>query len=470
MSDSDIGFMTAAELAGAYRRGAVSPVEVVRMLLVRIGRLNPRLNAYNLVDEAAALEQARASEARWRAGNPLSPLDGVPASIKDIILTEGWPTLRGSLTVNPDQAWNEDAPAVARLREAGCVLLGKTTTPEFGWKGVTDSPLTGITRNPWNTDTTPGGSSGGASAQVAAGLGPLAVGTDGGGSIRIPAAFAGITGLKPSFGRVPAHPLSPFGTVAHLGPMTRDVRDAALMLRELARPDPRDWFGLPWQDTDYTADLEAGIAGWRIAYSPRLGFAKVDAAVAADVRRAVQVLADLGAIVEEVDPPIDSDCTEMFHTHWFAGAYNALLNLPEAEFARLDPGLLKTYRMGKAISLADYMRAANARGRLGAAMRDFHQRYTLLVTPSLAVPAFEAGRLAPADMGDAYWTAWTPFTYPFNLTQQPALSVPCGFTADGLPIGLQIVGPMHRDDLVLRAGAAYQSASDWHRRRPEIAA
>jgi len=252
--------------------------------------------------------------------------------------------------------------------------------------------------------------------------------------------------------------------------MTRDVRDAALMLREMARPDPRDWFSLPWQDVDYAADLASGIAGWRIAYSPSLGFAKVDAAVAADVRRAVQVLADLGAIVEEVDPPITADCTDIFHTHWFVGAYNALLDLPAADFAKLDPGLLKTYEMGKAISMSEYLRAVNARGKLGVAMRNFHQAYDLLVTPSLAVPAFEAGRLAPADMGDAYWTAWTPFTYPFNLTQQPALSVPCGFTADGLPIGLQIVGPMHRDDRVLRAGAAYQSATDWHRRRPEMAA
>lgn len=466
MSD-DICYLSAAAMAEAYAKGTLSPVEVTRALLVRIGRVNPKVNAYNLVDEEAALRDAEASLARYRAGQPLSPIDGVPASIKDIILTKGWPTLRGSKSVDASQPWNDDAPATARLREAGCVLLGKTTTPEFGWKGVTDSPLTGITRNPWNLDTTPGGSSGGASAQVAAGLGPLAIGTDGGGSIRIPAGFAGITGLKPSFGRVPAWPLSPFGTVAHLGPMTRSVEDAALMLRELARPDARDWFSLPWEDVDYTAKLGAGIKGLKIAYSPTLGFARVDVEVAARVKEAVRVLADLGAIIEEVDPDI-GDPTDCFHTHWWTGAYNALKALPEKHFADLDPGLQETFRRGSAIGMAQYLDAVAARGKLGATMRAFHETYALLVTPSLAVPAFEAGRLAPKAMGDAYWTAWTPFTYPFNLSQQPALSVPCGFTSGGLPVGLQFVGPMHRDDLVLQAGAAYQAATDWHNKRPPV--
>jgi aspartyl-tRNA(Asn)/glutamyl-tRNA(Gln) amidotransferase subunit A len=466
MSD-DIGFMSAATLAAAYRNGSLSPVEVTQATLDRITRINPKINAFNFVDGESALRDAKAAEERYKAGKPLSPIDGVPASIKDIILTKGWPTLRGSKSVDPNQDWAEDAPATARLREAGCVLLGKTTTPEFGWKGVTDSPLTGITRNPWNLDTTPGGSSGGASAQVAAGLGPLAIGTDGGGSIRIPAAFTGITGLKPSFGRVPAYPLSPFGTVAHLGPMTRSVEDAALMLRELARPDPRDWFGLPWENKDYAATLGTGIKGVKIAYSPTLGFAKVHPEVAAKVREAVSVLEGLGAIIEEVDPPI-GDPTDIFHVHWFTGAYNALKALPEGAFAQLDPGLQATYARGRAIGMTEYLDAVAARGKLGAVLRKFHETYTFLVTPSLALPAFEAGRLAPAAMGDAYWTAWTPFTYPFNLSQQPALSVPCGFTAAGLPVGLQIVGPMHRDDLVLQAGAAYQAATDWHSKRPPV--
>lgn len=465
----DVCYLSAAELADAYRSGALSPVEVTEVLLARIEKVNRIINAYTLIDGEAALHEARASEMRWRTGKPLSAIDGVPASIKDIILTKGWPTLRGSKTVDPDQVWGEDAPVTARLREAGCILIGKTATPEFGWKGVTDSPLTGITRNPWNPQTTPGGSSGGASAQVAAGLGPLAVGTDGGGSIRIPAGFAGIVGLKPSFGRVPAAPLSPFGTVAHLGPMTRTVRDAAVMLRIMAKPDARDWFSLPYTDFDYSASLAAGIKNMKIAYSPSLGYAKVDSEVAAAVAAAAKRFAELGAVVEQVDPGF-TDPTEVFHTHWFAGAYNALMALPAEKFELLDAGLRRTFERGATISLQQYLEAVNARGRLGVLMKQFHERFDLLLTPSLAVLPFEAGREAPAEMGDVYWTAWTPFSYPFNLTQQPAISVPCGFSQSGLPIGLQLVGPMHRDDLVLCAAAAYEAATDWHKRRPKLPA
>ena len=463
----DLCYMPAADLVAAYRAGRLSPVEVTQALLNRIAAINPKLNAYNLVDEASALRDARASEARWTAGTPLSPIDGVPASIKDIILTKGWPTLRGSKTVDPNQAWDEDAPVTARLREAGCVILGKTTSPEMGWKGVTDSPLTGITRNPWNTDLTPGGSSGGASAQVAAGLGQLAVGTDGGGSIRIPAGFTGIAGLKPSFGRVPAAPLSPFGTVAHLGPMTKTVRDAALMLREMAKPDARDWFALPYQDVDYAAKLNEGVKGLKIAYSPTLGFAKVDPEILAAVDVAAKQFAALGATVEQVDPGF-ADPREIFHIHWFLGAYNATMALSPEKFAMLDPGLQKTVEAGAKITTRQYLQAQNERGKLGVQMRQFHETYDLLLTPSLAVLPFTAGRVAPESMGDAYWTQWTPFTYPFNLTQQPGLSIPCGFSKSGLPISLQLVGPMHGDALVLRAGAAYEAVTDWHKARPKL--
>lgn len=466
MSD-DLCYMPAADLVVAYRTGKLSPVEVTRALLTRIAAINPKLNAYNLVDEESALRDAMASEARWKAGKPLGPIDGVPASIKDIILTKGWPTLRGSTTVDPRQDWSEDAPVTARLREAGCVILGKTTSPEFGWKGVTDSPLTGITRNPWNTDLTPGGSSGGASAQVAAGLGQLAVGTDGGGSIRIPAGFTGIAGLKPSFGRVPAAPLSPFGTVAHLGPMTRTVRDAALMLREMAKPDARDWFSLPYEDVDYAASLGEGVKGLKIAYSPTLGFAKVDPEIRTAVDAAAKQFAALGATVGQVDPGF-SDPVDIFHIHWFMGAYNATMALSREKFAMLDPGLQKTVEAGAKITTKQYLEAVTARNKLGVQMRQFHQTYDLLLTPSLAVLPFTAGRLAPENMGDAYWTAWTPFTYPFNLTQQPGLSIPCGVSKSGLPISLQLVGPMHGDALVLRAGAAYEAVTDWHKARPQL--
>src|SRR3954471_13745004 len=263
----DLCALTATELLEGYRKHELSPVEVTRAVLARIEKLNPVLNAFNLVSDHA-LDDAKASEARWMSGQTKGLLDGVPVSIKDIILTKGWPTLRGSKTADPEGRWSGDGPATARLKENGAVLLGKTTTPEFGWKGVTDSALTGITRNPWNLAKTPGGASGGAAAALAAGMGALAVGTDGGGSIRIPCSFTGLFGIKASFGRVPAWPLSPFGTVAHLGPMTRSVTDAALMLNVLALPDARDWHALPCERRDWRFGLDEGITDLRIAYSP----------------------------------------------------------------------------------------------------------------------------------------------------------------------------------------------------------
>jgi aspartyl-tRNA(Asn)/glutamyl-tRNA(Gln) amidotransferase subunit A len=454
----DLCALSATELLAAYRAKTLSPVEATRASLARIEKLNPVLNCFNRVDEKGALAAARESEARWRKGAPVGLLDGVPTSIKDIILTKGWPTLRGSKTTDPKGPWNDDAPAVARLREHGAVFLGKTTTPEFGWKGVTDSPLTGITRNPWNPRTTPGGSSGGSAAAVAAGMGALTVGTDGGGSIRIPCAFTGLFGLKPSFGRVPAWPLSPFGTVAHLGPMTRSVADAALMLNVLSLPDARDWHALPYDGRDYRVGLEDGVRGLRIAYSHDLGYAKVDKEIAALVKNAAQVFADLGAHVDEVDPGFE-DQQPTFTLHWFPGASYVVRSIPEAKRKLMDPGLLEVARAGEKFSVKEIQDAAQARGALGVLMNQFHQKYDLLLTPTLPLPAFEAGKEVADVVRERRWTDWSPFSYPFNLTQQPAASVPCGLTKAGLPAGLHIVGPKYGDALVLRAARAYESAA-----------
>jgi aspartyl-tRNA(Asn)/glutamyl-tRNA(Gln) amidotransferase subunit A len=452
---NDLCFLTATRLVEGYRKRELSPLEVTRAVLERIDQLNPALNAFNLVAADEALAQAKASAARWMAGQPKGLLDGVPVSIKDIILTKGWPTLRGSKTIDPKGPWNEDAPATARLREHGAVLLGKTTTPEFGWKGVTDSPLTGITRNPWNPAKTPGGSSGGAAAAVATGMGAAAVGTDGGGSIRIPCAFTGLFGIKPSFGRVPAWPQSPFGTVAHVGPMTRDVTDAALMLNVLALPDARDWHALPCEPRDWRTGLEHGVQDLRVAYSPDLGYARVDPEVAAIVRRAVGVFADLGAKVEEKHPGFDNP-ELIFRAHWFSGAAFLVKGIPNDRRKLVDVGLREVAAQGEKITAHQLLDAQMKRGALGVHMNLFHRDYDLLVTPTLAVPAFDVGREFPE--GNERWTDWTPFTYPFNLTQQPAASIPCGLTRSGLPVGLHIVGPRHADALVLRAARAFESA------------
>jgi len=458
---NDLAVMTATEMVARFRDGKLSPVEATQAALDRIAACNPKFNAFNLIDAEGALAAARKAEERWRIGAPRGRVDGVPTSIKDIVLTKGWPTLRGSKTVDPNQPWEEDAPCVARLREHGAVLLGKTTTPEFGWKGVTDSALTGITRNPWNPERTPGGSSGGAAVAVATGMGALAIGTDGGGSVRIPAGFTGIFGLKPTFGRVPAYPLSPFGTLAHIGPMTRSVADAALMLSVISEADARDWYALPPKGTggaaDYLSDLEAGVKGLRIAFSPSLGGKPVAPEIAALVAAAAQRFADLGAVVEEADPALP-DCTEPFCKHWYAGAAMVLSALSPAQKRKVDPGLRDIAKEGATYRALDYLAAVKQREAIGVAMNIFHKTYDLLLTPTLPLPAFEVGLEQPKTEDGAHWLDWTPFTYPFNLTRQPAASVPCGLTEAGLPAGLQIVGPLYADALVLRAARAYERA------------
>jgi aspartyl-tRNA(Asn)/glutamyl-tRNA(Gln) amidotransferase subunit A len=452
----------AAALLAGYRAGELSPVEVVEDALARIERGDATLNAFCLVDPERALADARASEARWRRGEPAGALDGVPVAVKDVFATRGWPTRRGSHAIDPAGPWEHDAPAVAALRRHGAVIPGKTTTPEIGWKGVTDSPLEGVTRNPWDSARTSGGSSGGSAAALAAGMVPLAFGTDGGGSIRIPCAFCGLPGLKPTYGRVPMWPASPFGTVAHGGPMARTVADVALLLDVIAEPDARDWAALPPAGGSFLDGLEDGVAGLRVAFSPDLGHVRVDAEVVDAVARAARRFTDLGAHVEEVGPGF-SDPREAFETLWFTGAAHALAELGDPPQDMLDPGLVEAAAVGRSRSALDYLAAVKRREELGVRMSTFHESWDLLLTPTLPLPAFAAGREVPEGWPDRRWTSWTPFTYPFNLTQQPAASVPCGVTHDGLPIGLQIVGPRHADALVLRAARAFEKgASPWH--------
>ncbi|MFE4416757.1 amidase [Streptomyces sp. NPDC056817] len=450
--------LTAGELLDGYRKGEFSPVEATRAALELAERIQPEVNAFVRITAEDALARARESEDRWRRGRPSGLLDGVPVTVKDILLLRGHPTLRGSRTVPEEGRWDEDAPSVARLREHGAVFLGKTTTPEFGWKGVTDSPLTGVTRNPHDPARTAGGSSGGSAAAVALGAGPLSLGTDGGGSVRIPAAMCGIFGLKPTYGRVPLYPPSAFGTLSHVGPMTRDAADAALLLDVIGVPDTRDWSALGPAPGSFTEALAGGVRGLRIAYSPSLGGqVPVRPAVATAVRRAVAGLAELGAYVTESDPDF-ADPVEAFHTLWFSGAARVVQHLGPHRRELLDPGLREICAAGARLSALDYLAAVDVRMELGRVMGHFHQSYDLLVTPTLPITAFEAGAEVPKGSGHRRWTGWTPFTYPFNMTQQPAASVPVGRDEDGLPVGLQIVAARHRDDLVLRAAHALYDA------------
>jgi len=468
MNHEDLCFMPATELVAAIRAKKVSPVEVTEAILARIERLNPLLNAYCTLTVEEARQAAKAAEAAVMRGDPLGPLHGVPVSIKDLVITKGVRTMRGSKIYEhfvPD----EDAPVVERLKAAGAVILGKTTTPEFGWKGVTDSPVTGITRNPWNLERTSGGSSGGAGAAVAAGLGPLAQGSDGGGSIRIPSSFCGIYGLKPTYGRIAAYPPSAMETFSHIGPMTRTVKDAALMMTVMAGPDERDRLSLPAQDIDYLGATEGTLRGLRVAWSPNLGYAHVDPEVAQITEAAVKAFSDLGCQVEQADPGFENP-EPFFSVLWIGGIGTMVSEyLPQWE-PLMDPGLVKFAKQVYNLTAREYVQATFKRVEHWQKVRKFFENYDLLLTPSVAVPAFPVGIESPPEIAGhkISWTEWTPFTYPFNLTGQPAATVPCGWTREDLPIGLQIVGRRYDEATVLRASAAFEAAKPWAARRPKI--
>ncbi|WP_245667632.1 amidase [Actinomadura macra] len=457
---SDLAGMSAAELAGAYARREASPVEATRAALAAIEERDAELNAFVLVDADAALRAAAVSEARWSAGAQRGAADGIPTTVKDLEQTRGWPTLRGSWLVADPGPWTEDSPSVARLREAGAILLGKTTTPEFGWKGVTDSHRFGITRNPWDPTLTPGGSSGGSAAAVAAGMGTWSIGSDGGGSVRVPAAFTGTVGFKPTGDLVPMYPTGSNGLLSHRGPISLSVLDAAIMLGVITRPDVRDWAALPVRDESFVHGIEKGIAGLSIGYSRDLGYGSNDPEVESLVDAAVGVLADLGAHVSEVEP-IFEDPVAAFQTMWCAGIARTLRGYRPDDLGRVDPVLLEYGEEGREITALAYLDAVAVCADLGHRMARFHESYDVLVTPTVPTVAFPAGQNAPDPANSRVWASWTPYTYPFNMTRQPALSVPCGRTRSGLPVGLQMVGARHQDSQVLRAGRAYEKHTGW---------
>lgn len=448
---SAISDLDCAALTDAYRSGTLSPVDVVRDVLARIERY-ASLNAFVLVDVEPALAAARQSEVRWRAGVPLGSLDGVLATVKDNILAKGWPTRRGSRTSDSAPA-EFDAPAVARLREQGAVILGKTCMPEHGWIGVCHSPLTGITRNPWNAEYTPGGSTGGGAVAALLGLGLLHLGTDGAGSLRIPAAFSGVFGIKPSFGRVPLYPAVLLGVLSHHGPIARSVADAALALSAIAQPDARDMAAWTTPAPDFIRSLDEGVRGLRIAVSTRLGQAvALDPEIEAAILKTAGALQEQGALVEQADPPL-ARAPEFIRAMWWPVATAIVDAVPPARRAEMDPGFLAMAERGRKLTTGDYLAATTtARSELHNAMRGFHERFDLLLTPTMPVTAFKVGRDGPerGDFGDD-WVNWSPYTYPFNLTGQPAASVPCGLAHTGLPIGAQIVGPLGAEQIVLRA-------------------
>ncbi len=470
MANEDLCWLSATELAALIRRKKVSPVEVVKTTLNRIDRVNPQLNAYVTVTRESALKEAKGAErALMKKGKKLGPLHGVPFSVKDLVITKGVRTTFGTPLFR-DNVPNEDAPFVERMKAAGAILIGKTNTPTFGWIGATHNLLFGATRNPWNLDCTPGGSSGGASAAVAAGLATLAIGTDGGGSIRIPASFAGIFGFKPSYGRIPTYPATGAWSLSHVGPMTRTVADGVLMMKVGAGPDERDQYSLPQNGVDYPKILKGGIRGMRVAYSDRLGFAEiVDPEVRQACAKAAKSFLELGCRVETVDPrwPSPYECWYEIFCGGIAARMIAFLD----RRSEIEPGLYEIMEQTMKNPPTKYVQAWLDRLAWWQHPRAFFEKYDILLTPTIACPAFPVGLEGPKEIDgkpiDRY--GWLPFTYPFNLTGQPAASVPCGFTKTGLPIGLQIVGRRYDDVTVLRASAAFESVRPWAGNRPPVA-
>jgi len=452
---TDPALMEAGQLLGLYARRALSPVEALKAVMERVARMNPWVNAFAAMNPRA-LAQAGESEARWMAGRPMGPLDGVPCTVKDLLNLAGFPTRRGSRTTDATPA-TEDAPAVLGLKAAGAVILGKTTTTEFGWKSPGDCPLHGITRNPWNRERTPGGSSSGAGAAAAACFGPLHIGTDAGGSIRIPAAFCGVVGVKPSFGRIPQWPLGAFANVAVAGPMARSVGDAALMMNALARHDLRDPFSLPDDNRDWRDGIEGGVAGLRVALVRRLGFeAPLDAEGEAALSEAARALEAAGAHVEEADPELP-DTRAIFGRVWGVALARLVAAIPEESHGLLDAGIAEVAERQARMSAVDFLGADALRIEAAHAMARFHQRFDLVLTAATPTAAFAADQptLHPET---ALWRDWAPWTFAFNLTRQPAIAVPVGLDSEGMPRAVQVAAALYRDDLCFRAARSLEIA------------
>ncbi|HZP41869.1 MAG TPA: amidase family protein [Candidatus Binatia bacterium] len=468
MTDADFAWQSALDLRHAILRKEVSPVDVVRAALDRLAAVEPALNAFVTPTPDAALDAARRAEQAIVRGEATGPLAGLPISVKDVIPVAGVRFTFGSRAF-ADNVATADAPLVERLRAAGAALLGKTTTSEFGCKAVGDCPLTGATRNPWDVSKTAGGSSAGAAASVAAGVTPFAIGTDGGGSLRIPGALTGLFAVKPQFARVPMFPVSAAPTLGHAGVMARTVRDAALLLGVVSGFDARDAFSVAAPVPDYLAACDRGVRGMRVAWSPTLGYARPTPEVAAIAAAAARAFEALGCEVEEVDAVFDADPVEVWTTEFYTGIGTRLKHLlAPATRELLDPPVVEILSSALGRSAEAYYATVFERYALREKMRLFFERFDLLLSPTLPVVAFDVFRDLPPELPDRNLVSWVYYTYPFNLTGQPAASIPAGCTAAGLPVGLQMVSRTNAEVDLFRAAAALEAARPWAGRRPAL--
>ena len=460
-------YMTASELKGLLAARDISPVELVEDTLSRQEALEPKINAFVTRTPEVALDAAHEAERAIAAGEA-GAITGLPTSVKDLVAMAGVPWTFGSRPF-ADNVVDFDAPAVERVRAAGGCIVGKSTTSEFGCKAVCDSPLTGITRNPWNLAKTSGGSSGGGAASVAAGLTPFAVCTDGGGSVRIPSALCGLFGIKGQFARVPVFPVSAAPTLAHVGAIARTVRDAALLLSVMAGHDRRDAFGVAAPVPDFVGACDGGVEGLRIAWSPTLGYAQPQPEIVALCEAAARRFEALGCEVELVEDALGNDPVEIWMAEFYGGIGTKLKALMAEKPEELDPAVVTTLTGGLDRSMVDYFGQLFARYEFREKMRQFFERYDLLLSPTLPCAAFDVGHDTPPGHEGRNIVSWVYYTYPFNLTGQPAASIPAGFTAEGLPVGLQMVAGINREVDILRAAAAFEEAAPWAERRPPLA-
>jgi Asp-tRNA(Asn)/Glu-tRNA(Gln) amidotransferase A subunit family amidase len=463
-----IAYKSALELRGAIIAKDISAVEVMQLTLSRMEKLEPTINAFVTQTPELALKAAKAADDALAKGETVGPLHGLPISVKDLINVGGIRATFGSRTL-ADSIAAADAPSVERIRNAGACIVGKTTTTEFGCKaGGGDSPLTGITRNPWNLSMTTGGSSAGAGASVAAGITPFALGTDGGGSIRIPSSFCGLFGIKGQFGRVPVYPTSATPNLAHVGPMTRTVRDAALLLNVMSGFDGRDPGSVSESRPDFLAACDKTVAGMRIAWSPTLGYARPTPEVLAITERAVKVFEGLGCTVDLVENVFDKDPIDQFTAEFYAGVGTRLKEPMQHSRELLDPAVALFLDTALEQKIESYYTSVFNRYALREKVRQLFSTYDLLLSPTLPVMPFAAGTNVPPEMPGYNMVSWVSYTYPFNLSGNPAASIPCGFSQDNLPVGLQLVGGTNREVDILRAAAAFEAVQPWADRKPPL--
>lgn len=469
----ELGYTPATELAKRIRNKELSPVELAQEFLERIEAINPKLNAYVTLHPEQTLAWAQEAEDAVQRGDALGPLHGVPVNIKDLTCTEGIRTTRGSNVYRNDIP-DHDAAIVTKLKNAGAISLGKTNTPEFGWLAITDNDVFGPSNNPWNVEYTTSGSSGGAGAACAAGIGPISMGSDGGGSIRHPASFCGLVGVKPTKGMITRDPgYDGWPSLSHNGPLTRTVADSALALDVLTGYNARDMYSAPLPAQEFQKNLQRDIKGLRVAYSKDLGFAEVDPEVVSRFEEGVKAFEELGCELTEATPDL-SDSRKIFQGVQFVEAVGGEYQfLREDGTSDMSPDLHKFIAKRKDILARDYMDALTRREALYLRVHDFFENYDLFLTPTMAIPPFKHPKTMdeyPHEVNGVEVRAagWHPFTYPFNLTGQPAATVPCGFSEGGLPIGLQIVGRRFEDLLVVQAAAQYESTRPWAEHRPTL--